>query len=412
MRGYTFRIFVTASIILVATLAVGADICSGCKGTGRIGCGRCFWPFIGKCSHCTGVYSTTSPSKCTVCRGSQICPGCNGKGLPCMVCKGTGRLPDGTNALIEARRQEENKASIRQALQPFQFLAGEAWSVQGTQGARAFTGRLKASFMLEGTWCQIVDQTRYTDGQADDSAVYLTFEPANGTYFMLVLSPPGRLAVLRGPRPEGGNSIHFEVSGQDHLRLVWQLLPGTGLDSRFEQRQGSGWNRLAWSEIRRTGAAPAAAPASSGAMPGLMQRLAYLEGNWSSQGTEKGVAVTGQMACELILGGSFLKIRDKSQYSDGRRIEGEALVCGEADGSTYRMVILTAPGRSMDLRGSLSEGGRTIEFRNIGQEDQMRLLWRLQPPAGLDSALEVNSENGWQTFSSSRNRRAGAAGQK
>ena len=407
IRPAMIKAVLSTLVILAMALPVGAEICMGCKGTGRIGCGRCFWPFIGKCSHCTGVYSTTSPSKCPVCRGSQICPGCNGNGAQCMVCRGSGRLPDGTGAAIEARRQEELKTGMRQALQPFKFLAGEPWTTRGADSAGSFTGRIKVNSLLDGTFCLLSEQTRYNDGRMDESECYLTFEPSNGTYFLLILTSSGRIAVMRGKRSSDGATIQFGFTGQDDLRLTWHLLPGAGFDSRFERQEGGAWNRLAWSEVRRDGPAPAMALSPSGQARGLMQHLAFLAGNWNSQGGGSGGAFTGQIVSELILGGSFLRMREKSQYADGRRLEGEILICGEADSGKFRMIILTSPGQSTDLRGTPSNGGRTIDFRVIDQEDQKRLLWRLQPSAGLDSAFETPSESGWQTAITSKLRRAG-----
>ncbi|MCU0611744.1 MAG: hypothetical protein MUE60_08155 [Candidatus Eisenbacteria bacterium] len=396
---------------LVATVVL-ADVCPACKGTGRVGCGRCFWPFIGKCNTCSGLYATRAPGPgCPSCRGSGICPGCNGQGMTCLACNGTGRLPAGTLAKRAAEQRQQNLEAIRHALQPLAFMDGGTWALRHTKGTDIVTGTYSVRSCLEGTWLLFQEASRYPDGRADDCLIALTYEPDAKGYFMLEFAGSGQAVVLRGPAGGDGRTLALAVVGQESLRLVWKILPGTGLDMSIEQQSSGGWNRLSESRVRQGAASPPAGsgvpPAAAGAVKSGLRAAAFLAGQWETQGQENNVAVTGEISVEPLFGGTWYRMTESSHYADGRTLEGEVFLTWVPDLQQYRLIVLTVPGQSTDLRGRSVDGGRGIDFRPVDQEDAFRLLWQFRPQEGLDVRAEMAGEQGWTPYAVSSVRRGG-----
>ncbi len=415
----------TAVLVLAALLVVllmggtaVADVCPACHGTGRVGCGGCHWPFVGKCGHCSGMYATTTPNKCPRCHGSQTCQGCSGKGMNCLGCNGTGRLPDGTLAAGEAMSREKAKAAVQQALKPFSFLAGSTWSLRGREGDKGFSGSVAVGLCFDGTWLRQEERTVYDDGRLSEGIVFLTYEPARKGYFALVFAQPGRCVVLRGAASADGKQLDLVPQGQDNLHLVWRLKPGEGLDTTLEEGGEAGTSVLVSSELRKAGSTAVREDVEPGyadegdqetakTIQEALEPLARLAGKWAVRGREGTVAYTGTTVASLAYDGTYLRLLDAVKYSDGRTWDAEAFLSYEPGTRAYLMVVLSEPGRSQVLRGTMEDG--VLALGVLEKEDAFRLVWRMRDD-GFDSTFEGRSEEGgWAPISSSELRRPSTA---
>lgn len=231
--------FVALALLGVAPAVRAQEVCSGCKGQGAITCGRCQWPNIGRCSTC-GPMSLTPPragERCSACYGSGVCPGCNGKGITCLACKGSGQLPAGASR--PALSPEQTAAAIQQALQPFSTIVGKPLVEEGEDAQRGkFTTQLRIDPRLGGTFLRCDYTMTYADGSASEGSWMLTFEPASRRYVLMAFSAPGQVTVLRG-EVSGDDSVVFALEG---ARMTWTLR-GDVLESTIEVKNAEGWAR-------------------------------------------------------------------------------------------------------------------------------------------------------------------------
>lgn len=316
-----------------AQATFGDEICPGCYGKGRVGCGRCssavLGTFVGKCPTCSGFFShSLRPGEnCPTCRGTQVCVGCNGQGATCLVCKGSGRVPDGFAQAVAAERTRKQSAGIdRQIKQKLQFLEGR-WNGEGEDASLGrFHSEMRWTSVLDGSYLRHEERVDYATGAVSEIISYLTWEESDQKYLWAILFAPGKGVLARGVPSRDGGKIAWDIilDNGGVLKMTWSLdavQNRLDIDSILDSRS------IGTSRFQRTGpigsaivtatSNPKRVDSKNDAVLQSLQPLSVLIGTWKGVGSNEKGPLKTQSRWNAVLSGTVYETESSTSYADG-----------------------------------------------------------------------------------------------
>lgn len=418
-RSGAVRVAALLAVLLAALLLQGARVaradesCPGCYGKGRVGCGRCLssgmGAFIGKCHTCCGFFAQTfrSGERCPTCRGSQVCVGCNGKGAACMVCKGSGRVPDGfARAVAEDRARKQAEGLEKNLKKRLRFLVGR-WTGEGEDAEQGkYSTEMRFTSVLDDAFLRYEERTRYENGGTQEYVGFLTWVESDQSYLWNLLFAPGKGLKIRGVPGADGGTIVWEIVLDTGavLKVTWGLNPGEKrLDSATSIVSHEGTKTTGTCRSERSSAEPGApiVTATSGkrsdeatdALLEAMKPLRFLIGKWTGTGENDKGRFTSQGQWTSLLGGTVHEADSTTTYGDGSTSRTIAALWLDPNGRKIILLLLGATGTFTVFKGDL-EGGEdglrvTIDLNGA------RLVWSV-PEGGrkIDWFVDVPGDAG------------------
>ncbi len=341
----TRRVFFATIVALLLVLFAGErparaqEMCPGCFGKGKIGCGRCLsvgvGAFIGVCHTCGGFYGQSPPAGqvCQSCRGTRVCSGCDGKGMACLVCKGKGTVPKGTNAAIAADRAKKQAAGIDQHVKKrLHFLVGR-WKGEGEDSEQGkYSTEMRWTSVQDDTFLRHEERIKYANGAVQEYVSYLTWSEPDQQYVWIVLFAPGRGLQIRGTPGADGSTIAWEIVLDNGavLKLNWKLRPEKHLDIANLITSGEESKELGTCKLERTAAEPGAPLVTGGsnkkegdeatdAVLEGMKPLKFLLGKWTGTGKNDRGALKSTGKWTALLGGTVYETDSTTTYADGSK---------------------------------------------------------------------------------------------
>lgn len=355
------------------------EICPGCYGKGRVGCGRCssavLGTFVGKCSTCCGLYtqSLRPGETCPTCRGTQVCIGCNGQGAACLVCNRSGRVPDGFAKEIAADRARKQSAGIDvHVKQRFSYLEGR-WSGEGEDVDQGrFRSDMRWTSVLDGSYLRHEERITYATGSVSEFVSYLTWNESDQQYLWIILFAPGKGISARGTPSGVGAKITWNVilDNGSTLKMHWSLdVAQNRLDIENAIESSTGNRGIGSSRFHRTGPAGSAIvtatsnpkrddPATD-AVLGSLEPLSVLLGAWSGEGSNEKGSLKTQSRWTATLSGTIYETDSSTTYADGNVARSLGALSFDPNERKIVYIHLAPLGALSVFKGELEAGART-----------------------------------------------------
>lgn len=395
------RLILPLALLLFLALPARADEpCPGCGGGGAVGCPACASPFgltwLGKCNGCQGYSAWSRPAgRCNKCGDTGVCQQCGGRGQACMVCRGSGRVPDGTGAAAAERRAKERKAKIGGAMKPLEFMAGR-WRGKGTTGDKELTSEYSWEKVVDDSYLALVERET-VEGETTETAAVLTYGVSQEGYLLYVFGArEGGLHFLTGPGD--GRNVTFKTGSSDgrEFRMKWILDPDGGRGKTIsEVGGGDDWETVGKSTSERTGDSTLQLKRADPA--GKMKALAGLVGKWDTTSEANGKTTRSTITWRSVLGGHWFSLYEKGD--DGQALAMLGWLPAEEN---YIFVIFGAGGEVSVYNGKSKRDGQVV-FAPSGN-DSVRWTWTAGDEE-MKAVVEVKGEDGWKktaTISGSR----------
>jgi len=391
-----------ACLSFTPVLVSAEELCPGCNGGGYVGCPACAEPFgkiwVGKCKGCQGPFAQ-SHGRCTRCNGTGVCQSCRGKGQACMVCKGSGRVPDGTNESIRAGREREAKAKLIAALKPLEYTIG-AWKGEGVEGEKKVRSEYSWERLYGDRYRALISR-RTVDGETTESAGILTFNPGQDAYqFYTFYSEEGSSSYMTGRAGKDGRSIVFTAPATDgrEVRLTWGLDPDAGRTSTLgEIGSGEEWETFFKLQAERTG--DSSLTLSSAEPAGKLKALAGLIGTWDADSKADGKNIKSKFTYTSVLGGHWFLLSETGGTDDAI-----GMLTWSAESKAWLYALFMASGNVTIFTGEGEGDGKLVFTPTNGQK--IRWTWELDSDNGtMRTVVEGETENGWKVFGESDARR-------
>lgn len=412
-RWIVFSVLVAALLLLGAPRPAHAEeLCPGCYGSGKVGCGGCtssgMGAFIGRCSGCQGFFGGMSlkpGEKCGRCRGSGVCQSCDGKGAACIVCKGSGRVPNGTAKGLAELRAKEQKEGLAKRLGRLKYLVGR-WKGKGEDREKgAYTSEMRWTTALEDSFLRHEERVEYASGSRLEVVSYLTWQEGRGQYRWIVAVQPGRILEFSGTPSADGDSIEWQFpTRQGGLsRITWLVNPDKKLfDGRDEAFEEGAWKRTGGVKFQQTTAepgdalveskgAPAEGDEATNAVNEGLKPLRLLVGWWKGEGEGPDGKLSGESTSRARLGGTVLERDGAFKAADGTVNRERWLLTWDPEQSRYILCAFLTQGRILLFFGARNEAGDEVTF----DLDGPRLVWKLDPKKGrIEWHLDLKNEDG------------------
>lgn len=396
-----------------ARVARAEEICSGCFGKGRVGCGRCttvgVGAFVGKCSTCTGFYATSPKpgERCASCRGTGLCVGCDGKGSQCIACKGSGRLPDGTAKALADREAKKQSAGLDKRLKEgLKALAGR-WKGEGEDAEQGkYTSEMRWTTALDGAFLRHEERIKYESGAVQEYVSYMTWVEAEQQYLWIILFAPGRGLQIRGTPAEDG-SINWQIilDTGSVMKMKWALRPADKqLDVTTSVWTGEEGRTIGTCAFKRTSDQAGSAlvtgttnkkegdEATDAVLEG-MKPLRPFVGKWTGTGKSERGESKSQARWSALLGGTVLETDSSTTNPDGSKSHTVAALTWDPAEKKLTLVVFSAGGRVNIYRGTVEaqdEGSKvTIDLNGAN------LVWSVAGSGDrIDWYVDVATESG------------------
>jgi hypothetical protein len=408
---------IAAALVALLLLFVAAppsaradELCPGCYGKGKVGCGRCtttgIGAFVGKCSTCTGFFATQTGGRCTVCQGTGTCTGCDGKGMQCLGCKGSGRVPNGTAQAMADRRAKEQKEGLARQIGALKGLVGR-WKGQGTSADRGkYTTEMRWSMALDDSFVRHEERIKYESGAVVECVSYLTWVQSQGQYLWTLAFAPGRCIQINGT-PKDGKLVWEFPTNSGYARSTWSLdAEAKVLEIEDATMDGGEWKDTGSARIKRTaaepgdsvlqGAASEEPDEATAAVLAGMKPLRYMLGWWKGEGEGPQGKITTEGLWRSRLGGTVFELDSSSKRGDNKTKE-RGFLTWDPEHKKFLIAAFIPGGQVMVVNGTINEAANEVTIDVFGP----RLVWKLDPgKQRLVWSVDARQDDGetWKTI--------------
>jgi len=160
-------------------------------------------------------------------------------------------------------------------------------------------------------------------------------------------------------------------------------------------------------ELRRKEALQKAKEANAAGM----KRVAFFEGSWKNEGSEREKRFTSRYRWEKCVGGSFLRLTERYENEEGTVIDFAAMLTFDPYSQEYVLLVVDSRARASCVRGRANDRGDAIQFTTSGENGrELRITWHLKPAERrVDFVTEIQGEDGFEKIGTSTGRRAADA---
>lgn len=379
------RLLLALACLSLASVDLPAEeLCPGCGGGGAVGCPACASPFgtmwVGKCNGCNGYGAwSRTPGRCNKCGDTGVCQNCHGKGQACMVCKGSGRVPDGTGAAVRERRAKESMEKITAAMKPVEFMAG-TWKGEGRRGETEIRSEYSWERVVDASYLALVERTT-VDGETHETAGVLTYNAPEEAYKLYVFNDAeGNCALLSGQGEKDGSNFVFKTPSNDNreIRLKWRLDAESGRGSTtVEVGSGEEWEAVSKSKAERTG--DSALKLKRADPAGKMAELSGFVGSWDVESEVGGKQIQSRLSFRSVLGGHWFAMFDSGKGGDAMGMLGYV-----RDTKKYILVIFGERGDVGVYNGKSKGKDKVVLIPNANES--LRWTWTVDAEAGTLTA--------------------------